>query len=111
MFQQSRRLLKTMGELAGVPVEPDQQTTLVDGTLELSGVVAAGVPGAGGFDAIFAIIINDALHCNRQGVEAYWSENSVLALVLDEDEHGILLSEKAPQINSADDAEESCPGS
>lgn len=34
-----------MGEKAGVPVEPDEQTAFADGTLAVPGVVAAGVPG------------------------------------------------------------------
>ena len=38
----ARRL---MGEKAGVPVEPDEQTAFADGTLAVPGVVAAGVPG------------------------------------------------------------------
>lgn len=54
-FENSRRLLKKMGDSAGVGIEPDAQTTLCDATADLPGVVAAGVPGAGGVDAIFAI--------------------------------------------------------
>ena len=55
LFQTSRRLLKRMGELAGVGIEPDEQTLLCDATAELPGVLSAGVPGAGGVDAVYAI--------------------------------------------------------
>lgn len=55
LFQTSRGLLKRMGEGAGVGIEPDAQTQLCDATALLPGVVAAGVPGAGGVDAIFAL--------------------------------------------------------
>lgn len=54
-FETSRRLLKKMGDSAGVGIEPPEQTDLCDATALLPGVVAAGVPGAGGVDAIFAI--------------------------------------------------------
>ena len=54
-FQNARRLLKKMGEKAHVGIEPDEQTALADATAELPGVVSAGVPGAGGVDALFAI--------------------------------------------------------
>uniref|UniRef100_A0A6U6ERV9 Uncharacterized protein n=1 Tax=Odontella aurita TaxID=265563 RepID=A0A6U6ERV9_9STRA len=62
-FVQARRNLKAMGEAAGgagddiVPVEPDSQTRLADATMALPGVVAAGVPGAGGYDALFVLYV------------------------------------------------------
>jgi hypothetical protein len=56
-FLESRQNLKGMGTAAGVPVEPDSQTTLADATMKLPGVVAAGVPGAGGYDALFVIYV------------------------------------------------------
>jgi len=56
-FLESRSLLKAMGEAANVPIEPDEQTALADATMDLEGVVAAGVPGAGGFDALFCLYV------------------------------------------------------
>mmetsp|Transcript_14095 Transcript_14095/g.30641 ORF Transcript_14095/g.30641 Transcript_14095/m.30641 type:complete len:763 (+) Transcript_14095:89-2377(+) len=56
-FVESRQNLKGMGKAAGVPVEPDEQSALADATMKLPGVVAAGVPGAGGYDALFAIYV------------------------------------------------------
>jgi len=56
-FLESRQNLKGMGTAAGVPVEPDSQTTLADATMKLPGVVAAGVPGAGGYDALFVVYV------------------------------------------------------
>jgi phosphomevalonate kinase len=52
-----RRLLREMGEGAGVPVEPPAQTALCDATAAVEGVVLAGVPGAGGVDAAFAVCV------------------------------------------------------
>ena len=55
-FSVARTLLRRLGEAAGQPVEPPPQTALADATAALPGVVAAGVPGAGGYDAVFAVI-------------------------------------------------------
>jgi phosphomevalonate kinase len=70
-FKLSRELLKRMGDCSGQPIEPEQQTALADATEALAGVLCAGVPGAGGVDAIFAITLSAAA---RQGVEHMWSQ-------------------------------------
>jgi len=57
LFLQSRKELKAMGEAAGVPIEPTGQTALADETMALPGVITAGVPGAGGYDALFVLYI------------------------------------------------------
>lgn len=69
LIVKARQLLKRMGDEAGVPIEPDQQTALADATQELPGVLCAGVPGAGGVDAIFAIVMNAQA---RERVEELW---------------------------------------
>ena len=70
LFKRARGLLKRMGQEAGVGVEPDSQTLLVDATEEVEGVLCAGVPGAGGEDAVFALTVSAA---SRSKVEAMWS--------------------------------------
>jgi phosphomevalonate kinase len=55
LFTTTRRLLKKMGDSAGVGIEPEAQSRLCDATMALPGVVAAAVPGAGGNDAVFAL--------------------------------------------------------
>lgn len=57
LFMKSRKNLKAMGGAAGVPIEPEGQTALADATMALPGVVAAGVPGAGGYDALFVLYV------------------------------------------------------
>ncbi|ETV68572.1 phosphomevalonate kinase [Aphanomyces astaci] len=82
-FQGIRALLRNMGELAQVGIEPTDQTALIDATMAVPGVLFAGVPGAGGNDAIFAIVLHvDVL----DAVEAFWSTwtaTSVSALLVD----------------------------
>ncbi|PWA01866.1 hypothetical protein BB558_002005 [Smittium angustum] len=54
-----RKLMKLMGDKAGVEVEPDQQTKLLDQCLSSPGVIMAGVPGAGGYDAIYCMCLSE----------------------------------------------------
>ncbi len=69
-LMQTRRLLKRMGEGAGVDIEPDEQTVLCEETMKIPGVVCAGVPGAGGVDAVYALTLGSAA---RKQVEKHWS--------------------------------------
>jgi phosphomevalonate kinase len=60
-----------MGDCAGVGIEPAEQTRLADATESLPGVLCSGVPGAGGVDAIFAIVLSATA---RSRVEQMWSQ-------------------------------------
>jgi phosphomevalonate kinase len=68
-FAQARTLLREMGERAEVPIEPPPQQQLCNATMKLPGILACGVPGAGGYDAVFVIAINTAALAN---VERLW---------------------------------------
>lgn len=68
-----------MGENAGVEIEPDQQTALINSTMTLNGVLCSGVPGAGGHDALFAIVLSPKA---RNAVENLWSSSRVCPLLL-----------------------------
>ena len=57
LFLQSRKELKAMGDASGVPIEPAGSSALADTTMALPGVIAAGVPGAGGYDALFVLYV------------------------------------------------------
>lgn len=52
----NRHLIRRMSELSGVPVEPPQQTALLDACSAIPGVVGGVVPGAGGYDAIVLLL-------------------------------------------------------
>lgn len=93
-FLKVRALLRQMGEAAGVPVEPPPQTTLLDATMNMEGVLFAGVPGAGGYDAVFAITLGLSA---RDRVEKMWSQQGVLALCVVEDPHGVQLEDSDPR--------------
>ena len=50
--------LRAMSAGSGVPIEPSQQTELLDACSAVTGVLGGVVPGAGGFDAI-ALLVAD----------------------------------------------------
>ncbi|KDQ53490.1 hypothetical protein JAAARDRAFT_136908 [Jaapia argillacea MUCL 33604] len=51
-----RAKMREMGKLSGVPIEPPEQTALLDVCVSQAGVIAGGVPGAGGYDAIWLLV-------------------------------------------------------
>ncbi|CAI6242575.1 unnamed protein product [Periconia digitata] len=51
-----RALVREMGDKSGVPIEPPQQTKLLDACAEVKGVVGGVVPGAGGYDAVVLLL-------------------------------------------------------
>ncbi|XP_057760400.1 phosphomevalonate kinase, peroxisomal-like [Arachis stenosperma] len=87
--------MRLMGEAAGVPIEPESQIKLLDATLNLEGVLLAGVPRAGGFDAVFAITLGDS----SSNVTKAWSSLNVLALLVKEDPCGVSLESANPRTN------------
>ncbi|KAF9150123.1 phosphomevalonate kinase [Linnemannia schmuckeri] len=92
-FLTVRRYLREMSKLSEVPVEPEEQTRLLDACMTVPGVLMAGVPGAGGYDAIFCIVLSDE---SRKGVEGVWSgfqEMSVGPLLCQESVEGGLVVE------------------
>nr|CAD1845146.1 unnamed protein product [Ananas comosus var. bracteatus] len=92
-FVEIRSHMRQMGNAAGVPIEPESQTQLLDTTMEMEGVLLAGVPGAGGFDAVFAIILGEA----SNAVAKAWSSLGVLPLLVREDPRGVSLESGDPR--------------
>ncbi|TKY74110.1 phosphomevalonate kinase [Spatholobus suberectus] len=90
-----RNHMRLMGEAAGVPIEPESQTQLLDATMNLEGVLLAGVPGAGGYDAVFAVTLGDS----SSNVTKIWSSLNVLALLVKEDPCGVCLESADPRTN------------
>lgn len=74
-------------------IEPETQTRLLDATMNMEGILLAGVPGAGGFDAIFAVTLGDS----GSNVPKVWSSVNVLALLVREDPRGVFLESGDPR--------------
>ncbi len=59
-FGAIREKIRLMGKLSGVPIEPPEQTELLDAvTHDVAGVEGGVVPGAGGYDAIVLLVKDD----------------------------------------------------
>ncbi|KAI9155949.1 phosphomevalonate kinase [Blastocladiella emersonii ATCC 22665] len=58
VLARGRTGMREMGEQAGVPIEPVEQRELLDACAGVPGVLGAGVPGAGGYDAVFVLYID-----------------------------------------------------
>ncbi|ORX40912.1 ribosomal protein S5 domain 2-type protein [Kockovaella imperatae] len=70
-LQLIRSYLQQMSSLSQVPIEPPEQTRLLDTCTAIPGVIGGGVPGAGGFDAIFLLLIDSTSVI--EAVEHVWS--------------------------------------
>ncbi|CAM42162.1 putative phosphomevalonate kinase protein [Leishmania braziliensis MHOM/BR/75/M2904] len=91
----SRALLRDIGIAAEVKVEPSELSGLLDDTAALPGVFAVGCPGAGGYDAVFALVLGDE---RAAAVEAFWERYaplSVCPLTVREDPSGLLVKSPA----------------
>lgn len=56
IINENRRLIRRMSLASRVPIEPPQQTTLIDACSGIPGVIGGVVPGAGGYDAIVLLL-------------------------------------------------------
>lgn len=74
-------------------IEPESQSQLLDATVNMEGVLLAGIPGAGGFDAVFAV----TLGASCENVTQAWSSLNVLAMLVREDPHGVSLENNDPR--------------
>jgi len=86
-----RKGFRKIGELAGVPLEPPGQTRLADATTNTIGCLFAGVPGAGGYDAIFAIVLSPTAVKRVEELWEGWQETRVLPLILREESRGLSM--------------------
>ncbi|UZJ54622.1 hypothetical protein CBS101457_003942 [Exobasidium rhododendri] len=78
--------LRELGRQAGVPVEPNEMSNVIRATIDgAPGVMGGGVPGAGGFDALFLLFLNpnndegnsSAVRSDIEAVWANWKDLSV----------------------------------
>lgn len=58
-FAAIREKIREMGQRSDVPIEPPEQTSLLDTLTKIDGVYGGVVPGAGGYDAIVLLVKND----------------------------------------------------
>ncbi|KAI8987155.1 ribosomal protein S5 domain 2-type protein [Pilobolus umbonatus] len=92
-FNHVRLLLRRMSELSNVPIEPVEQTRLLDACTKIPGVVMAGVPGAGGYDAIFCLVVSEKAKEEVYHVWEHWKELNVGPLLAHSDSNGVTIEE------------------
>ena len=89
-----------MGEAAGVPIEPEEQTLLANATQNIPGVVAALVPGAGGYDALACLYINDeTVRENIGKLWVSWQTAAVCPLTVQAGQYGDGIRKEPDQRN------------
>lgn len=90
-----RKNIRAMGGATGVPIEPVEQTKLLDAaSTSVPGVLGGVVPGAGGYDAV-AFIIKDneeTLTALREFL-AGWGDRKVKALETREEQEGVRVEQ------------------
>jgi len=108
-FLEVRNCLRTLSKKSGVPIEPESQTHLLDACMDCPGVLMAGVPGAGGYDAIFCIIMEGKISETEtvcKGISAIeklwenWGETSVCPLLASQSNFGISMEDPNNYLNS-----------
>ncbi|KAJ1649810.1 phosphomevalonate kinase [Dispira simplex] len=92
-FAAIRQYLRDMGDQSHVPIEPARQTALLDCCMQVAGVVMAGVPGAGGYDAIFCVVLSDASAKQVENVWHEWKDMNVSPLLVEESKGGVRLED------------------
>ncbi|WWC92561.1 phosphomevalonate kinase [Kwoniella dendrophila CBS 6074] len=89
-----REYQREMSELSGVPIEPPEQTRLLDACSKLPGVIGGGVPGAGGYDALFLLIIDSPSVLSKvDNLWLEWKEMSVCPLLAKQSDGGLRVED------------------
>jgi phosphomevalonate kinase len=56
IIRENRKFIRSMSVASRVPIEPPQQTALLDACSNIPGIIGGVVPGAGGYDAIVLLL-------------------------------------------------------
>jgi phosphomevalonate kinase len=77
--------MRELGRQAGVPVEPDEMGNVIRATIDgATGVPGGGVPGAGGFDALYLLYLDpsdaSSPSTTRSDIEAVWTKWDALSV-------------------------------
>jgi phosphomevalonate kinase len=77
LYESLRETVRQVSRDSGVPVEPETLTPLLDATRDVPGCVIAGCPGAGGEDAIFALVHGQQALRDVEMLWRGWKDNSL----------------------------------
>ncbi|KAG2735503.1 hypothetical protein G9P44_001717 [Scheffersomyces stipitis] len=85
-----RSNLRKLTELSGAAVEPKEQTKLLDDCNSLHGSLGGVVPGAGGYDAISLLVVDDSASQLCTGSRELEAFKQVTWLTLQEEQRGTI---------------------
>jgi phosphomevalonate kinase len=86
-FNKIRFQFRKLSEMVqNVMIEPPEQQKLIDETLEIPSVLFSGVPGAGGYDAIFCVVLNREA---EKKVGELWNKRGVSKLRISASNDGL----------------------
>lgn len=82
-FLAIRKLLRMIGKQSHVEIEPDCRTTLCDNLMQHRSVLAAGIPGAGGYDDVFLLVLHTGPFDDRlkSHIQSFFSSNMSVDLL------------------------------
>ncbi|KAI8059903.1 phosphomevalonate kinase [Gongronella butleri] len=100
-FKHVRQLLQKMSALTDVPIEPSEQTVLLDQCMDVPGTLMAGVPGAGGYDAIFCIVLSDEARGRVRQVWEQWTGCNISPLLCQAESQGVAKVDPASTLGQA----------
>ncbi|KAJ1304500.1 hypothetical protein OPQ81_005645 [Rhizoctonia solani] len=123
LFGNTRRLTKSirdgmraMGKSSGVPIEPPEQTRLLDACCARPGVIGGGVPGAGGYDAIWLLVLQpqdnalaSSIVSSVEKLWQNWTEMSVSPLLATESLERGVRKESLQDVPGLEDALKASP--
>lgn len=93
-FNKQRGYMKALGEHAGTPVEPEEITNILNETERvIPGVLATGAPGAGGYDAVYTILLDSSLVEKTEALWMHWEELPMTLLTTTEQPKGVTLKQ------------------
>ncbi|KIJ67899.1 hypothetical protein HYDPIDRAFT_25360 [Hydnomerulius pinastri MD-312] len=107
--ENTRAFMRAMGEQAGdnAPIEPEEQTNLLDQCISQNGVICGGVPGAGGYDAIWLLVLDprgdmyEPLHAVERVWERFPNVSPLLATESQDQGAKVEKLEEVPGLSAA----------
>lgn len=91
-YDNIRNQLKWLSKETDTPIEPEIISTILDEMKTIPGILVAGAPGAGGFDALFCFALDDANYSTFEKFLLDYKDLPLSPLLTREDKQGLHIS-------------------